>query len=263
MISSLPAALTDSQLRASAVPIIVSAALPAGANAIGSVTVTGSVAVTGTFWQATQPISAASLPLPADAATETTLAALNAKVATCNTNAVTITDPLPIGTNTIGSVNISAALPAGSNAIGSVGIVGALPTGTNAIGFVSIGAALPAGGNVIGAVSQSGTWTVTGPLTDAQLRASPAPVTVAAPNVATGQVTCGTSATLIVDARSTRRRVTIICHSAANLFIGVSGVTTGTGLFMPQSVPMIFDTTAAIYGDSASSSVVSYLEVYD
>lgn len=31
--------------------------------------------VTGTFWQATQPISAASLPLPSGAATETTLAA--------------------------------------------------------------------------------------------------------------------------------------------------------------------------------------------
>lgn len=35
-----------------------------------------SLAVTGTFWQATQPISAAALPLPAGAASETTLAAL-------------------------------------------------------------------------------------------------------------------------------------------------------------------------------------------
>lgn len=32
-----------------------------------------SIAVTGTFWQATQPVSAASLPLPTGAATETTL----------------------------------------------------------------------------------------------------------------------------------------------------------------------------------------------
>lgn len=35
-----------------------------------SVAVSGSVAVTGTFWQATQPISAATLPLPTGAATE-------------------------------------------------------------------------------------------------------------------------------------------------------------------------------------------------
>lgn len=41
--------LTDAQLRATAVP------------------------VSGTFWQATQPISAASLPLPSGAATESTL----------------------------------------------------------------------------------------------------------------------------------------------------------------------------------------------
>lgn len=34
----------------------------------------GPVPVSGTFWQATQPVSVASLPLPADAATETTLA---------------------------------------------------------------------------------------------------------------------------------------------------------------------------------------------
>jgi hypothetical protein len=48
--------LTDAQLRASAVP------------------------VSGTFFQATQPISAAALPLPAGAATEATLAAQSAKL---------------------------------------------------------------------------------------------------------------------------------------------------------------------------------------
>ena len=52
--------LTDAQLRATAVP------------------------VSGTFWQATQPVSAASLPLPSGAATETTLSALNTKVPSQN-----------------------------------------------------------------------------------------------------------------------------------------------------------------------------------
>jgi hypothetical protein len=41
---------------------------------------TGTVAVAGTFFQATQPVSASALPLPAGASTEATLAALNAKV---------------------------------------------------------------------------------------------------------------------------------------------------------------------------------------
>lgn len=51
-------ALTDAELRATAVPV------------------SGTVAVTGTFWQATQPVSASALPLPTGAATETTLATL-------------------------------------------------------------------------------------------------------------------------------------------------------------------------------------------
>lgn len=41
--------------------------------------VQGTVPVSGTFWQATQPVSAASLPLPTGASSEATLAALNAK----------------------------------------------------------------------------------------------------------------------------------------------------------------------------------------
>jgi len=46
----------------------------------GNVGISGSVAVTGTFFQATQPVSAASLPLPTGAASESTLAAVNAKL---------------------------------------------------------------------------------------------------------------------------------------------------------------------------------------
>lgn len=57
-IASLPTTavtgpLTDTELRASAVPVSIAAAL----------------AVTGAFWQATQPVSAAALPLPSGAST--------------------------------------------------------------------------------------------------------------------------------------------------------------------------------------------------
>ena len=85
-------------------------------------TITNPVAVTGTFYQATQPVSAATLPLPTGAATEAkqdtliakdfatqttleavlakiiaapateaTLSTLNGKVTACNTGAVTLT----------------------------------------------------------------------------------------------------------------------------------------------------------------------------
>lgn len=60
--------LTDTQLRASAVPVSVSGTVPVSGPLTDTqlrataVPVSGTVAVTGTFWQATQPISHASLP---------------------------------------------------------------------------------------------------------------------------------------------------------------------------------------------------------
>ena len=59
------------------------------------------VPVSGTFYQATQPVSAASLPLPTGAATETTLSALNTKVTAVNTGAVVVSSSaLPSGAAT-------------------------------------------------------------------------------------------------------------------------------------------------------------------
>lgn len=84
--------LTDTQLRASAVPVSL-ASVPSHAVTLASTTITGSVAVTGTFWQATQPVSAASLPLPTGAATETTLAAVNTKLPTAAASADGLTNP--------------------------------------------------------------------------------------------------------------------------------------------------------------------------
>jgi hypothetical protein len=75
--------LTDTQLRATAVPV------------------SGTVAVTGTFWQATQPVSAASLPLPTGAATQTTLA-LVATEATLDARTGALTETAP-GTDTASS----------------------------------------------------------------------------------------------------------------------------------------------------------------
>jgi len=90
------------------------------------------------------PVSAASLPLPTDAATQTTLAALNAKVTTVNTGAVVVS---------------SSALPTGAATETTLASIDSKITAVNT-GAVTISAALPAGANTIGAVTQSGTWTV-------------------------------------------------------------------------------------------------------
>jgi len=67
--------LTDAQLRATAVP------------------------VSGTFWPGTQPVSAASLPLPTGAATETTLASINTKTPALGQAAMAASQPVVIASN--------------------------------------------------------------------------------------------------------------------------------------------------------------------
>lgn len=76
----------------------------------GTVSISGSVAVTGTFWQATQPVSAASLPLPTGASTaakqDEAIALLEAGAALDAAFAITphATDPLERETKAIAIV---------------------------------------------------------------------------------------------------------------------------------------------------------------
>lgn len=76
--------------------------LKASAAGVLSVDASGTtVPVSGTFFQTTQPVSAASLPLPTGAATESTLSSLNGKVTAVNTGAVVVSSSaLPTGAST-------------------------------------------------------------------------------------------------------------------------------------------------------------------
>jgi hypothetical protein len=122
--------LTDTQLRASAVP------------------------VSGAFFQATQPISAASLPLPTGAALEAggNLAAIAAAVRAEDTASAD-------ADKGIGALAVRKAAPA--NTSGADGDYEYLQISAGRLwASATIDAALPAGANVIGAVTQSGTWNV-------------------------------------------------------------------------------------------------------
>ena len=117
------------------------------------VTVTGSVTVDGSG--VTQPVSAASLPLPTGASTaanqstiighvdgiEGLLTTIDADTSSMTTNLATVAGavagtemqvdlvgPIPAGTNNIGDVDI-ASIAAGTNVIGDVGISGARTSG--------------------------------------------------------------------------------------------------------------------------------------
>lgn len=124
--------LTDTQLRAVAVPV--------------SGTVTAN-AGTGTF-----AVSAVSLPLPTGAATETTLAALNAKFSALGQNTMVNSAPVVLASNqsaipvtqsgtwNIGSITTLPSLVAGAAIIGRVGIDQTTVGTTNAVSLAQVGA---------------------------------------------------------------------------------------------------------------------------
>lgn len=126
----------------------------------------------------TQPVSAASLPLPTGAATsakqdtlighvdglEGLLTTIDGDTGNISTKIDTVAGAvsgtemqvdvvasLPAGTNNIGDVDI-ASIAAGDNNIGNVDIASAIPAGDNNIGNVDLASAIPAGNNNIGDV---------------------------------------------------------------------------------------------------------------
>jgi hypothetical protein len=157
-------------------------------DAGGSLTVDGTVAVTGTFWQATQPVSAASLPLPTGAATSANQSTANTSLDSIDTKIDALTTPSdtqPISAASL-PLPLGAATAAKQPALGTAGTASAdvlsvqgiasmtpllvdgsgvtqpvsgtvtanLAAGTNNIGDVDVLSlpALPAGNNNIGDV---------------------------------------------------------------------------------------------------------------
>lgn len=79
----------------------------------------------------------------------------------------------------------------------------------------------------------------------------------------TGQVTVGTSATLIAAARAGRKDIVIVTHGATDVYLGGPNVTTSTGSLLVGSKGTGFTITseAAVYGVvSAGTQTVSYVE---
>lgn len=143
----------------------------------------GTVPVTGTFYQAVQPVSASALPLPSGASTAAKQPALGtagtaasdvlsvqgiASMTALKVDGSAVTQPVS-GTfwPTTQPVSGTVALSAGAAVIGSVSVTGtvatslaslpALSAGAAAIGTVGVTSlpALPAGANAIGSVSVS------------------------------------------------------------------------------------------------------------
>jgi hypothetical protein len=142
------------------VTTLPSISLAASANNIGNVTVANaSLAVTGTFWQATQPVSIASMPSTPVTGTFWQATQPVSLSSTTITGTVAATQS---GTWNIGSITTLPALVAGTALIGKVGIDQTTPGTTNK---VSIGTDGTVAANIVGTVPVSGTfWQATQPV---------------------------------------------------------------------------------------------------
>jgi hypothetical protein len=123
-----------------------SVTLGAGSAAIGSVSVTGSVAVTGAFYPAMQPVSVAMLPLPTGAAQDGT-DATGVTVPTGGSGMRGWLSGIYAKLSGTLSVGLTTALPTGSNVIGAVTGSGAFATiGQGTIGVAPVGAPVSVSG---------------------------------------------------------------------------------------------------------------------
>lgn len=169
----------------------------------GTLTIGGVVAVsnfpvsqpvTGAFWQATQPVSAAALPLPAGASTESTLTAILAKL--------------------IAAPATEATLASILTALSSV--------------------------------------TVTGPLTDTELRASPVPVSLSSVPLPTGSATLTEQQTQTTRLTSIRDAVEIMDdwdesdRAKVNPVVGQAGVQGGSGAVSSNTQRVVLATDVAL-----------------
>ena len=119
-----------------------------------------SIAVTGTFWQATQPVSAASLPLPSGASTAAKQPALGT-AGTASADVITVQG--------VASMTPLAVSDNGSTL--SIDDGGGIITVDGTVAFSNTTIAVTNAGTFAVQAAQSGTWTVTGtggtfPVTD-------------------------------------------------------------------------------------------------
>lgn len=89
------------------------------------------------------------------------------------------------------------------------------------------------------------------------------PVLNGAQNIATGQVTIATTATLIATCRNTRRSLGILNTGANTVYIGPVNVTTTTGHALPSGSFVGLPSMAEVWGIGVSASSVTFVEAYD
>lgn len=84
-------------------------------------------------------------------------------------------------------------------------------------------------------------------------------------NLATSQVSVGTTATQVVASRAGRSIVTVVNTTTTDIYLGAAGVTTSTGILLPgtKGASVTLQYTGALYGIVASgTATVTEAETY-
>jgi hypothetical protein len=212
-------------------PVSGTVTIGAGTAQIGSVTasISGTVPVSGTFWQATQPVSLASVPAHAVTLTSTT-------VTVSSMPAVSGSVTLGASTAQIGSVTASIS--------GTVPVSGTFYQATQPVSLASL-PALVAGTAQIGSVTAS--------------------LAISSSAITSGSFTSLTSATL-VPANTARKMATVYNLGAGQLFInaGATATTLGGGFMVALSSGDFYEcdytttTLSAIFATAGTASWISH-----
>lgn len=193
--------------------------LPVSVLGTVPVSIAGAIAVTGTFWQATQPVSIAATVAVSGPLTDAQLRASAVPVSGPVTDAELRATPLPVS----GTVAVAGVVEVANDSGNPLPVSGAV-TATQA-GAWSVG--------VTGSVA------VTGPLTDTQLRASAVPVSgtfwQATQPVSASALPLPAGASTLAEQQSqtthlnTLQGVVTSSRAAVNPIAGQAGVAAGAG----------------------------------
>lgn len=207
----------------------------------------------------TQPVSAASLPLPSGAATSAKQPALG----TAGSASADVLTVQGIASMTAFKVDGSGVTQPVSGTVtanagtGTMTVAGNLTYNNAAPGANNLGV-LP---TIANAAAQ--TWTEGDQVLDSCDLKGNLRTKQAGSGFTAGQVSITTTATLIAAANNSRMRLLVTNLGTTTLYIGGSGVTSTTGHVLQgiAGYPMALRTTAAVYGITASGSQsISYLE---
>lgn len=153
-----------------------------------TVGVSGSVAVTGTFWQTTQPVSAASLPLPTGAATAAKQPALGtagtASTDVISVQGITSMTPLKVDGSGVtqpvsGTVSVSGTTTISGTVTANIGTSGSLALDATLTGGTQKSKLVDSAGSNVATVSAGGALKVDASATTQPVSIATAPALVA------------------------------------------------------------------------------------